>query len=308
MDPGLRRGDKQCKVLQQQSMTTVPTSVFAPAKINLTLHVRGRRDDGYHLLDSLVVFAGVGDRISVRRADSISLEIIGPYAEGLSREGDNLVTRAAHYFRAVTGRQEGAHIALEKNLPLASGIGGGSADAAATLMALSQIWDENLAQLADADLAANLGADVPVCLRRAPTFMRGIGEVLTPAPALPPAWLVLVNPNKPLATKAVFGALNARYSAPGPETRYTGLTRAADLAQVLATGRNDLAAPAGEVMTDIGRMLGALEGTPGCLLARMSGSGPTCFGLYGDSAAAGAAGAALKAAHPGWWVAPAPLI
>jgi 4-diphosphocytidyl-2-C-methyl-D-erythritol kinase len=284
------------------------TSIFAPAKINLTLHVCGRRADGYHLLDSLVVFAGAGDWISVRRADDIRLDVTGPYAAGLSGEGDNLVTRAARYLLAVTGRNEGAHITLEKNLPIASGIGGGSSDAAATLIALAQLWDENLAQLADADLAAKLGADVPVCLRRVPTLMRGIGELLTPAPDLPPAWLVLVNPNKPLATKAVFGALGGRYSNPSAAARFTGLSTAADLARALNDGRNDLAAPAGEVMPEIAEMLAALEGTTGCLLARMSGSGPTCFGLYGDSQAAGAAAEALKSARPGWWVAPAPLM
>lgn len=287
---------------------TAPLSVFAPAKINLTLHVCGRRADGYHLLDSLVVFAGAGDWIRVRRADDIRLDITGPYSEGLSGEGDNLVTRAARYLLAVTGRKEGAHITLEKNLPIASGIGGGSSDAAATLIALSQLWDENLAQLADTDLAAKLGADVPVCLRRAPAFMRGIGELLTPAPDLPSAWLVLVNPNTPLATKTVFGALGGRYSAPQPEAIYAGLPTAADLARALKNGRNDLAAPAEEVMPGIAEMRAALEETQGCLLARMSGSGPTCFGLYGESQAAHAAAAALKAARPGWWVAPAPLL
>ncbi len=289
-------------------MTTTALSVFAPAKINLTLHVRGRRADGYHLLDSLVVFAGVGDWISLRRADDIRLDITGPYCAGLSGEGDNLVTRAARYLLAVTDRKEGAHITLEKNLPIASGIGGGSSDAAAALIALSQLWDENLAQLAGVDLAAKLGADVPVCLRRTPTFMRGIGEILTPAPDLPPAWLVLVNPNKPLATKAVFGALGGRYSTPQAETLYSGLPAAADLARTLKGGRNDLAAPAGEVMPEIGHMLALLEETSGCLLARMSGSGPTCFGLYGDSRAAGAAAEFLKSARRDWWVAPAPLM
>lgn len=289
-------------------MTDTALSVFAPAKINLTLHVCGRRADGYHLLDSLVAFAGVGDWISARRAEDLRLDITGPYSEGLSGEGDNLVMRAARYFLAATGRDEGAHITLEKNLPIASGIGGGSSDAAATLIALSQLWDENLAQLADADLAAKLGADVPVCLRRTPTFMRGIGELLTPAPDLPPAWLVLVNPNKPLATERVFAALSGRYSTPQPDALYTGLGTAEDLARTLKAARNDLAAPAGEVMAEISDMLAALEATPGCLLARMSGSGPTCFGLYGDSQDAGAAAEALKAAQPGWWTAPAPLM
>ncbi len=284
-------------------------SVFAPAKINLNLHVNGRRADGYHLLDSLVAFAGVGDWVSVTRAPHISLSITGPFAPSLTADGaENLVTRAARYLAAATERTEGARIVLEKNLPIASGIGGGSADAAAALTALGQLWDENLAQLADADLAAKLGADIPVCLRRAPTFMRGIGEDLTPAPDLPPAWLVLVNPGKPLATKAVFGALAGRYSEAPPVRIYEGLSSAADLAAALRQGHNDLAAPAGEVMPEIGDMLGRLNATSGCLLARMSGSGPTCFGLYGDSAHAGAAAETLRAARPEWWVAPAPLL
>ncbi|MGE4063207.1 MAG: 4-(cytidine 5'-diphospho)-2-C-methyl-D-erythritol kinase [Rhodospirillaceae bacterium] len=281
-------------------------SVFAPAKINLTLHVVGQRADGYHFLDSLVAFAGVGDWISVQRAAAISLEVTGPFAKDLS--GENLVTRAAHYLAAATGRNEGAHIILEKNLPIASGIGGGSADAAAALMALSQLWDENLAQLADADVAANLGADVPVCLRRTPTFMRGIGEKLSPAPALPPAWLVLVNPLKPLVTRTVFAALKGGRSEPLPEARFAGLASAADLARCLADARNDLTAPACELMPEVAGILHALEGTPGCLAAQMSGSGPTCFGLYTDSAAAGAGAEALKRANPGWWTAAAPLM
>lgn len=290
-------------------MTDAAISVFAPAKINLSLHVCDRRPDGYHLLDSLVAFAGVGDWISVRRADDFALAITGPFANALNpNDGQNLVLRAAHLFAAAAGRDEGAHITLEKNLPVASGIGGGSADAAATLMALAQMWEENLAQLADADLAAALGADVPVCLRRGPTFMRGIGEKLTPAPALPPAWLVLANPGRPLATKAVFGALNARYSPPARETLFDALSSAQDLARALKETRNDLALPAGELMPEIGEALRLLEGTHGCLLARMSGSGPTCFGLYEGSGSAGAAAETLRAARPGWWVTPAPLL
>jgi len=285
-------------------------SVFAPAKINLTLHVRGRRADGYHLLDSLVGFVGAGDWISVRREKRMTLEITGPFAPALSNDAaENLILRAARFLAAATGREdEGAHIKLEKNLPVASGIGGGSTDAAATLIALSQLWDENLAQFADADVAAKLGADVPVCLRRAPTFMRGIGDELTAAPALPPAWLVLANPGKPLATKTVFAALAGRTSAPPPPERFAALTSAGDLAAALAAGDNDLGIPARTLMPEIPDMLDALAARPGCLLARMSGSGPTCFGLFADTEGASAAAAALKAAHPGWWVAPAPLL
>lgn len=296
--------------------TRAAVRVFAPAKINLTLHVRGQRADGYHLLDSLVVFAGVGDEVAARRADGLALTVTGPFAAALSDGGgENLVLRAARLLAAAGGggRPRGAEIALEKNLPVASGIGGGSSDAVAALTACARLWDDDLARLAGADLtdarlAANLGADVPVCLRRRPTFMRGIGEDLVPAAALPPAWFVLANPGRPLATKAVFQALGGRFSAPPPAEAFAGLRDAAALAAALRTGGNDLAAPAAALMPEIPAMLEQLAATPGCLLARMSGSGPTCFGLYGSASAAADAAARLAAARPGWWVAPAPLL
>lgn len=290
-------------------MTGAALSVFAPAKINLSLRVVGKRGDGYHLLDSLVVFAGVGDWISVTRAEHIALSVSGPFAGDLPADGgDNLVLRAAHYLAAAAARGDGAHITLEKNLPVASGIGGGSSDAAAALIALSQLWGENLAELADADIAARLGADVPVCLRRAPTFLRGIGDQLSAAPDMPAAWLVLVNPGRPLATKAVFNAFKGPGSAPAPDSRFEGLSTAAALAGALAASGNDLAAPAIALMPEIADILRALEAAPECLAARMSGSGPTCFGLFADGARAGAAAEALRGAHRAWWVAAAPLL
>ena len=284
-------------------------SVFAPAKINLSLHVIARRADGYHMLDSLVAFAGIGDRVGVQRADDFALTITGPFADTLgSQGGANLVLRAARYLAAVSGRKEGAHFTLEKNLPVAAGLGGGSSDAAAALSALAQLWKFDAASLSDSDLAAKLGADVPVCLRRAPTFMRGIGDELAPAPKLPPAWLVLVNPRRPLATKAVFAALGGRFSKPVAAEQFAGLQSAGELARALAAAGNDLAAPASALMPEIAEMLGLIESTQDCLLARMSGSGPTCFGLYGAFAAAEAAAKALQGARPGWWVTFAPLL
>lgn len=284
-------------------------SVFAPAKINLSLHVCGRRDDGYHVLDSLVVFAGIGDWISARHASTFELSIGGPFADTLGTTADeNLVLRAARFLAATTGRGEGARIHLEKNLPVASGIGGGSSDAAATLSACAELWGENLSPLADADLAAGLGADVPVCLRRRATFMRGIGEILDPAPELPSAWLVLVNPGLALSTKDVFAALTGRFSTPPPADALRDLKTPADLAAGLKVFRNDMSAPAIELMPDIAQILHRLEALPGCLLARMSGSGPTCFGLFATSGEAGHAADALRRARPDWWVAPAPLL
>ena len=281
-------------------------SIAAPAKINLCLHVLGKRADGYHLLDSLVAFAGVGDVIIVEPAQTLSLAVTGPFAASLTNESDNLVLRAArllqHRFTVTTG----AAITLVKNLPVASGIGGGSADAAAALKALALLWHVR-PHFTDAEIAATLGADVPVCLAGIPAFMSGIGEQIAPAPHLPQAWLVLVNHGVPLATKSVFAALAGRYSMPLPRTDLAGLENATALAKVLGTLHNDLTAPAREIEPAIGAVLEALEGADGCLLARMCGSGPTCFGLFASEKTAQDA-AALAATHAGWWTAAAPLL
>ena len=279
-------------------------SVDAPAKINLALHVCGRRADGYHLLDSLVVFAGVGDRITVAAAPSLDLEITGPFASGLAAEPDNLVLRAARWLKRES--RHGAHITREKNLPIASGIGGGSSDAAATLIACARVWGMDVKTLPHGELAAALGADVPVCLVRAPAMMRGIGEDVTTLKALPAAWMVLANPGRPLATKAVFTALRGRFSAAlEPVPQDGGLD---GLIAYLERQRNDLTAPALELMPAIGTVLNALAATPGCKLARLSGSGPTCFGLYSGESEAKTAADSLKAAHAAWWVTPAPML
>ncbi len=279
-------------------------TIDAPAKINLALHVCGRRDDGYHLLDSLVIFAGIGDRISVAKADTLTLALTGPFAGSLTAEPDNLVLRAARLLAGDSRR--GAAITLEKILPVASGIGGGSSDAAATLLACAALWDLDANALRGADVAAALGADVPVCLTRTPALMRGIGEDITVIENLPPLWLVLANPNQPLATKAVFNALRGRF---GPAME--PLPPRPDAARLLAyleRQRNDLTAPALELMPQIGVILNALASTTGCRLARLSGSGATCFGLYTEESAAQAAAKSLKTAYSGWWIAAAPML
>jgi 4-diphosphocytidyl-2-C-methyl-D-erythritol kinase len=285
-------------------------SEFAPAKVNLYLHVIGRRGDGYHLLDSLAVFCPAGDRLRAAVAEALTLEVEGPFGAALAGEGDNLVLRAARALREEVGGGEagggaaGARIVLEKYLPVASGIGGGSADAAATLRLLCRLWGlpvdaprDDPARGALASIALQLGADVPVCLASRPARMGGVGEVLSPAPALPPAGMVLVNPGVALATASVFRARSGGFSAPAvlPSAWGDAAAMAGDLVRL----RNDLAPPAITLCPVIGTVLAALAATSGCLLARMSGSGATCFGLFPDAAAAEAAARAL--ARPGWW-------
>jgi 4-diphosphocytidyl-2-C-methyl-D-erythritol kinase len=282
-------------------MATDPVTDFAPAKINLCLHVTGRRADGYHLLDSLVVFAGVGDRVTAANADDLTLTLAGPEAGGLEPGDDNLVLRAARSMGV-----QAAALSLQKELPVASGIGGGSADAAATLRVLARFTG---LPLPDADKVLALGADVPVCLAGRPVRMQGVGEVLTHLPPLPPLWLVLANPRVPVPTPQVFTALATRHNPGLPDLPSQALTSAGALADWLATRtRNDLVAAAGQVAPVLMAVQEALAVTPGCLLARMSGSGATHFGLYPAAADAERARAMLAASHPGWWVAAAPVL
>jgi 4-diphosphocytidyl-2-C-methyl-D-erythritol kinase len=263
---------------------------FAPAKVNLYLHLTGRRADGYHLLDSLAVFPAVGDWLRAVPAEALWLTVEGPFGAALGDAADNLVLRAARALRPCGG----ARITLEKHLPVASGIGGGSADAAAALRLLARVWGVPPATL---PMALALGADVPVCLGGRAARMGGVGEVLTPAPQLPACGMVLVNPGVSLATASVFRARQGGFSEaavlPG------SWPDAAAMARGLAALRNDLEPAAIALQPVIGEVLAALAGVPGCLLARMSGSGATCFGLFADAAAAEAAARAV--ARPGWW-------
>ncbi|MGY6550148.1 MAG: 4-(cytidine 5'-diphospho)-2-C-methyl-D-erythritol kinase [Roseinatronobacter sp.] len=271
----------------------------APAKINLTLHVTGRRADGYHLLDSLVVFAQMGDRVSAAPGHGVSLGLSGPEAGGLDVAEDNLVLRAA---RVMSCADTALH--LEKHLPVASGIGGGSSDAAATLRLLARRHDR---PLPDAGTVLTLGADVPVCLAARPCRMRGIGEQLAPVPSLPECHLVLVNPRQQVATPAIFGALACTDNAPMPDT-LPEWPDAAALCDWLQAQRNDLQAPALAVAPVIAQVLAALSGQPGCALARMSGSGATCFGLFATAWAALAAARSISRAQPDWWCVSSPVL
>ncbi len=263
---------------------------FAPAKVNLFLHVVGQRPDGYHRLDSLVVFAGVGDFLHAAPAKDLRLQVTGPFAATLGAGPDNLVLRAAR----ILDSQKGAKLTLEKRLPVASGIGGGSADAAATLRLLSRMWDVPAASPAQ---ALALGADVPVCLTSAPCRMGGVGEVITPSPALPRFGIALVNPGVEVSTASIFRARQGVFSSPAMLPG--GWGSAAALAADLAACRNDLEPPAIALCPAIGDALAKLRATRGCRLARMSGSGATCFALYDSPQEA--ARAAAQCHRRGWW-------
>jgi len=262
----------------------------APAKINLTLHVTGRRDDGYHLLDSLVAFAEVGDRVSAEPAPRTELRVTGPMAAGVPQGPDNAVLRAA----ALIGVT--AAITLDKHLPAAAGIGGGSSDAAACLRALARIGDVPV----PFD-ALSLGADVPVCLLARAARMRGIGEDVGPVEGLPSLDAVLVNPGVPVATPQVFARLNHAENPPMPEP-LPDRPDAAACIHWLAEQRNDLEAPARAICPGIDSTLAHLRATDGCALARMSGSGATCFGLYPSGTMARRAAGRIAEARPDWWV------
>jgi len=268
----------------------------APAKVNLYLHVTGRRADGYHLLDSLAVFGPAADTLALAPAADLSLALDGPFGGALAAEPDNLVLRAARALAAAAGVPARAALALTKRLPIASGIGGGSADAAAALRGLDRLWGLGFGAARLAAIAATLGADIPVCVAARPARMAGVGELLSAAPAIPQCGLLLVNPGVALATPAVFKARAGGFT-PAAELP-AGWPDAVAMARDLAALRNDLEPPAIALCPVVAEVLAALRGLPHCLLARMSGSGATCFGLFPDAAAARAAAALVPGA---WW-------
>jgi len=276
-------------------------SVVARAKLNLYLHVTGRRDDGYHLLDSLVTFAEIHDVITAEPAAELTLRYDGPFAGSLPDGDDNLVLNAARSLQNATGITDGAALTLTKNLPVASGIGGGSADAAAAFQALTRMWGITPGTFDLSGIALDLGADVPVCLFGRTTVMRGIGEILEAMEPLPKTNLVLVNPSVAVSTPAVFKARAGDFSQTVPFD-----TPPADVAALAAWlarhTTNDLMAPAIGIEPVIGTAIDALDATTGCLLARMSGSGATCFGLYETPEHASEAARELSRVHQDWWV------
>jgi len=274
----------------------------APAKVNLTLHVLGRRPDGYHALESLVAFGATGDDLSLTPG-ALSLSVSGPTANAAGAGNDNLVLKAARALaRRVPGLRMGA-FHLTKRLPVAAGLGGGSADAAAALRLLARLNGLSRDDPAILAAASDTGADVPVCLASRARMMAGAGEVLGPALRLPPLFAVLANPGVPVATAAVFQALALpQGGTASPHPAIEPATGAAGLIQIIAGGRNDLETPAIALAPAIGEALASMRAAAGCRLARMSGSGATVFGLFDDGAASLATAKAIRRARPGWWV------
>jgi 4-diphosphocytidyl-2-C-methyl-D-erythritol kinase len=280
-------------------MTAAAGAEKAPAKVNLTLRVLGRRADGYHEIESLVAFAGVGDAVTFRPGGALALAVSGPTAAAAGDVADNLVLKAA---RALAERVEGLKLGrftLSKRLPVSAGLGGGSADAAAALRLLARANrmtpdDPRLMQAARAT-----GADVPVCLDPRVRLMRGIGDILSDPLDLPRLFALLVNPGVAVATKDVFAALNVPPAEPMAQAGAPA--ESARLLAEITNGRNDLEGPAIELEPAIAEVLAVVRKLPGCRLARMSGSGATCFGLFDSTRAASAAARTLRVGYPAWW-------
>lgn len=287
-------------------MTAVVTET-ANAKVNLTLGVHGRRDDGYHELSSLVAFAAIGDRVTVDPAGPTGIVATGPFAASI--DGANLLEHVIERLALLAPRLTVGAVTLEKRLPVAAGLGGGSADAAALMRAIMHLNPDRAPLLPWDDLARSLGADVPVCLANRPALMSGIGERLLLVPDLPRLGIVLANPRVPLSTAAVFSELAAPRVAPdlAPPAQPHFDGRAAGLIDYMRADPNALEPPARRLCPAIDDVLAVLARSRDVLIARMSGSGPTCFALFADLADAQQAAAQIAAAHPEWWIAAATL-
>jgi 4-diphosphocytidyl-2-C-methyl-D-erythritol kinase len=277
---------------------------FAPAKVNLTLHVLGRRSDGYHEIESLVAFADIGDRLTLVPGGVLELEAGGPSAAAAGEGEANLVLKAARGLAERVDALRTGRFVLDKQLPVAAGLGGGSSDAAATLRLLARANDLSLDDPRLHAAARATGADVPVCLDPKARMMRGIGEILSRPIELPELPAVLINPGVAVPTREVFTALAApALTSPAQAEDFIAINAdAASLVSVLAARRNDLEIPAIKLQAIVADVLETLQASPGCLLARMSGSGATCFALFGSGAAAQEVARQMQARHPGWWI------
>ena len=281
---------------------------FAPAKLNLYLHVTGKRPNGYHELDSLVAFCSAGDEVCLQTGKSgFAFALDGPQAAVLSQESheNNLVVRAARSLADVLGRPLDVEITLTKKLPIASGIGGGSSDAAAALRLLARHWGVALDAQVLFDVGQKLGQDIPCCIESKACYFGGLGEILDRGPVLPPTYLVLANPGCALPTASVFKARRGNFST--AKRLSQNPKDATALAAMLQLRGNDLTEAACGIVPEISSVLDELKKSEACLLARMSGSGATCFGLYAEEAAASRAASKIANAHSGWWVSPAAL-
>lgn len=290
------------------ALTDKPITVLAPAKINLFLHIVGRREDGHHELESIFAFADVGDRVSITRADAFSLSLSGPYAGDLGKsyagDSENLVLRAAKLLAGSLGSSAfPVKLELEKNLPVAAGIGGGSADAAASLRGLLALWGARPPADIMQDLVLALGADVPACLDSVTSRVTGIGEIVKPCPApVAPLHAVLVNPHVQLSTAAVFARYQADASGLSDHLEKWPDRSDQGIVDALTRCRNDLSDAAVGEAPVVAQVLEELKILHGCRLARMSGSGATCFGLFDNRSAAAQAARELTGNHPDWWV------
>lgn len=275
----------------------------ARAKVNLTLHMKGKRRDGYHELESLVVFADVSDELVFTPASEDRLSLEGPFA-GLV-DGENLVLKAKRAFASWLGVTVSGDFRLKKNIPVAAGLGGGSSDAAATIRALLKAYDRDEDTKTFIRQSAAIGADVPVCLQNSAAWMCGLGERVTPVSGLTPLPALLVNPGIKLSTAAVFKTLNAKplqAEEAGPPPSFPGWRNPREAAVWLNEGRNDLEAPAIALEPAVKKVLDALRRLDDCMLSRLSGSGPTCFGIFLSQDAAAEAASEMRRSYPNWWV------
>ncbi len=279
-------------------------TVFAPAKINLYLHITGKLSNGYHELDSLVTFADIGDQISVREAKKFSFKIMGEFAKDLKSGDDsnNLVIRAAKNLAQISNNNlDNIEIILEKNLPVASGIGGGSSDAAATIWALQKFWNLKHSEEYIAPLLIKLGSDVPVCQYCRPTIIRGIGDILIDFPEIPEIAILLVNPLISCSTQDIFLHYNEK-----PKCKNINIPNQinsiTDLIKFLNKTDNDLLQAATKLIPEINNVINAINTQEKCLFTRMSGSGASCFGLFENIENAKKAAKIIKQENPDWWV------